>query len=417
MEEPVSAKAVDPLLDDGIVDSPHETFARLREHDPVHRVEGTNVFAICRLDLIHEVVADTTTYSSRTDEFLHVLPGGSAELRSASGATPEADSTLAILAIADPPDHGRQRKVLTPVLSNQAVAQREAELRDLVDRTLAPHLQAGSIDWMARVAEPLPMVVLARLLGAADEDAGFLQRFGYAAVELTNGLTTDERIEEIHSTLFDLGPIGDLYNRARAGTGPDATTIIGACAAAVGTGEMDDIEALGVIMMMSAAGGESTASLLGSGARILAADQDLQQQLRSNPSLIPAFVEEACRLEPPFRGHYRRVMRDTVLGGVDVPAGSRLLLLWPAANRDPALGNNADGVNVTRAAPRQHVGFGWGIHLCIGAPLARLEAKVVFEQLLASTNRFEIAESGPLQHHRSLMVRRLVTLPLTLHPA
>jgi cytochrome P450 len=161
----------------------------------------------------------------------------------------------------------------------------------------------------------------------------------------------------------------------------------------------------------------STASLLGSGARILAADQDLQQQLRSNPSLIPAFVEEACRLEPPFRGHYRRVMRDTVLGGVDVPAGSRLLLLWPAANRDPALGNNADGVNVTRAAPRQHVGFGWGIHLCIGAPLARLEAKVVFEQLLASTNRFEIAESGPLQHHRSLMVRRLVTLPLTLHPA
>jgi cytochrome P450 len=181
----VSATAADPLIDDGIADSPHEAFARLREHDPVHRVQGTEVFAVCRLDLIHEVVADTTTYSSRTDEFLHVLPDGTAELRSASGSTAEADSTIAILAIADPPDHGRQRKVLTPVLSNQAVARREADLRQLVDRTLEPHLEAGAIDWMASVAEPLPMIMLARLLGAGDEDAGFLQRFGYAAVELT----------------------------------------------------------------------------------------------------------------------------------------------------------------------------------------------------------------------------------------
>jgi cytochrome P450 len=413
----VSATAADPLIDDGVVDSPHEAFARLREHDPVHRVEGTEVFAVCRLDLIHEVVADTATYSSRTDEFLHVLPDGTAELRSASGSTPDADSTIAILAIADPPDHGRQRKVLAPALSNHAVAQRELDLRELVDRTLAPFLEAGSIDWMASVAEPLPMVMLARLLGAADEHADFLHRFGYAAVELTNGLTTDERIEEIHRTLFDLGPIGDLYNEARAGAGPAATTIIGACAAAVGRGEMDDIEALGIIMMMCAAGGESTASLLGSGARILAEDQELQQQLRDDPLLIPAFVEEACRLEPPFRGHYRRVTRDAVLGGVEVPAGSRLLLLWPAANRDRVLGDNADQVDVTRDAPRQHVGFGWGIHLCIGAPLARLEAKVAFERLLASTRRFELAEAEPLQHHRSLMVRRLVTLPLTLHPA
>jgi cytochrome P450 len=412
----VSATATDPLIDADLVDAPYDAFARLREDDPVHRVEGTDVFAVCRLDLIHEVVADTATFSSRTDEFLHVLPDGTAELRSASGSTAEADSAIAILAIADPPDHGRQRRILTPVLSNQAVALREADLRALVDRTLAPHLAAGSIDWMASVAEPLPMVMLARLLGAGDDDAEFLQRFGYMAVELTNGLTSDERIEEILHTLFDLGPIGDLYNEARAGGGPGPETIIGACAAAVGTGDMDDIEALGIIMMMAAAGGESTASLLGSGARILAQDRELQQRLRDDPRLIPAFVEEACRLEPPFRGHYRRVLTDAVLGGVEVPAGSRLLLLWPAANRDRAIGDDADEVDVTRAAPRQHVGFGWGIHLCIGAPLARLEAKVAFERLLASTSSFEVADPEPLRHHRSLMVRRLVTLPLTLHP-
>jgi cytochrome P450 len=177
------------------------------------------------------------------------------------------------------------------------------------------------------------------------------------------------------------------------------------------------MEALGILGLILSAGGESTTSLLGTGVRILAQDAELQDRLRREPELIPAFVEEACRVEPPFRGHYRRVLTDTTLGSVELPAGARLVLVWPAANRDAETYEHAEVLDVDRPNPRQHMGFGWGIHLCIGAPLARLEARVTFERLLARTSSFTVqAPPSSLRHHRSLMVRRLVELPLTLEP-
>src|SRR5205807_6515009 len=126
-------------------------------------------------------------------------------------------------------------------------------------------------------------------------------------------------------------------------------------------------------------------------------------------------VEDACRIDPPFRGHYRRVVADAELGGVQIPAGSTVVLSWPAANRDGDAFAHPDEINLDPPNPRQHVGFGWGIHLCVGAPLARVEARVAFERLLARTTSFAIDPSAPpLRHHLSLMIRRLVSLPLVV---
>jgi cytochrome P450 len=250
------------------------------------------------------------------------------------------------------------------------------------------------------------------LLGVSDEDAPVLKDQGYASVELIGGFVTQQDMPALQAKLVESGPAIEAFSEARTSADPDTSTIVGLCAAAVRTGDLDELETFGILATLLAAGGESTTSLIGAGARVLAEDQDLQDRLRADPSLIPAFVEEVCRVEPPFRGHYRRVVSDTDLGGVSLKAGSRIVLAWPAANRAADLGG--DELDVERPNPRQHVGFGWGLHLCVGAPLARMEARVTFEQLLARTQRFTVESDAEIRHHRSLMVRRLESLPLTL---
>lgn len=402
----------EPLFDPDVLESPHGYFAELRHHDPVHQIDGTEAYLVTRLDLIKEVVADPQRFSSRTGEFLHLDADERPGLRPTIGEPDRDEDAFGILATADPPDHARHRAILGPILSTGAIRSREDEFRRLIDDALEPALRSGRVDWMSEVAEPLPMLMVTRLLGIADADAPILKEQGYAAVELISGFVPDDRMAALHAKLVELGPAIHAFNEACSSSQPDETTIIGACAHAHTSGGLDDLEAFGILATVLAAGGESTTSLLGAGVRLLAEDRELQDRLRAEPRLVATFVEEACRIEPPFRGHYRRVTADTTLGGTDLPAGSRLVLVWPAANRSDELGG--DHIDIDRLHPRQHVGFGWGIHLCVGAPLARMEARVAFERLLSSTRSFSLAPEAHLRHHRSLMVRRLESLPLLL---
>jgi cytochrome P450 len=411
--------AVDPLFDLDVVERPHGYYAQLRESDPVHEIPGTGTFLVTRMDLVHEVVARTGDFSSASARFLHVHGNGDAPgLR---GVSPDAeldDSAGLVLATADPPDHGRQRKVVTRRLSTSVMAGMEPEFAELVDDVLDGALPSGRIEWMRELAEPLPMVMVARILGVPDDEVPALKAQGYASVEAISGFVTDERLAELGTPMMDVGPVVDRYLEARGAQQYDPTTLIGVCGQAVEDGELSDMEAMATLFLLISAGGESTTSLTGTGVRILAERPDLQDRLRREPHLVTAFVEEACRIDPPFRGHYRVATRDTELGGVAIPAGATLVLAWPAANRDPNVFDHPDEVDLDRPNPRQHVGFGWGIHLCVGAPLARVEAKVAFERLLARTRSFVIdPDAPPLRYHRSLMVRRLVELPLILEPA
>jgi cytochrome P450 len=408
----VSVATTDRLFEDAVVECPHAYYRELREQDPVHPVEGTDAFLVSRIDLIKEVVADPGRFSSRTSEFLHLDAEGCVGLRPPMGPAGQDEETPQILATADPPTHTRQRALLGRILSTSSIKAREAEFRELIDAALDPALLAGRVEWMAEIAEPLPMMMVTRLLGVADRHAAALKEQGYAAVELISGFVQEADALTLEAKLVELGPAIEAFAAACRSSSPDTSTVAGVCARAVGEGVLDELEALGTLAILLSAGGESTTSLLGSGVRILAERPDLQDRLRADPALIPTFVEEVCRVEPPFRGHYRRVTTDTTLGGVALPAGSRLVLAWPAANRDPELG--ASEIDLDRPNPRQHVGFGWGLHLCVGAPLARMEARVTLEQLLARTRSFAIAPGAQLRHHRSLMVRRLTALPLKL---
>jgi cytochrome P450 len=415
----VASPVIDPLFDPAVVEDPHQYYAQLRAGDPVHHVPGTTAYLVTRMDLIHEVVAKPAVFSSVSTVFLHHRAHDDAPgLRGVSPDAAMDTSQGMVLATADPPDHTRQRKVVTRRLSTTVMQGMEPEFRQLVDGVLDGALARGRIELMSELAEPLPMVMVARILGVDDEKASALKEQGYASVEAISGFVTDERLAELGAPMMNVGPVVDRYLEARGAQQYDPESLIGVCGQAVEDGELTDMEAMATLFLLISAGGESTTSLTGTGARILAQRPDLQGRLRREPHLVPAFVEEACRIDPPFRGHYRTVVAHTELGGVSIPAGSTLVLLWPAANHDRAVFPNPDDIDLDRPNPRQHVGFGWGIHLCVGAPLARVEAKVALEQLLARTKSFTIdPDAAPLRHHRSLMVRRLVELPLVLEPS
>jgi cytochrome P450 len=412
------ARDLDALFEPDVVQDPFAYYRDLRMTDPVHEViPGT--FLVTRMDLIHEVVGAPEVFSSTAPGFLHRGDQPNPALRSiVPGTSLPVDGAAipGVLATADPPDHERQRRVLTKKFSAASIRAMEPAFRALVGDALSAVGADGRCEWMSQVAEPLPMVMVARILGFDDERAPLLKRLGYAMVERIGGLVPDERLRHLDTAgLGDMAPVIEAYTRAREDPAVYGDGIIATVAQAANDGDLDDLEAIGILTLLIAAGGESTTSLLGTAVRMLAERPELQDRLRADRTLVPTFVEEALRYDPPFRGHYRVVTRDTALGEVELPAGAHLVLMWPAANRDIAAYTQPDEVQLDRPNPRYHLGFGWGIHLCIGAPLARLEAKVAIDTLLTRTRRVRIDDSGhPLRYHPSLMVRRLDALPLVL---
>jgi cytochrome P450 len=196
-----------------------------------------------------------------------------------------------------------------------------------------------------------------------------------------------------------------------------ADGVLGAVSSAVAAGDLDVAAGLTIIHTLLSAGGESTTSLLGNAVNMLATMPELQRRVRDDNALVAPFIEEVLRLESPFRYHLRHVPRTTELCGVTIPTESTMLLFWGAANRDPAEYERPDEVVLDRATPRHHLAFGRGIHLCVGAPLARLEAQVILTQFLQRTRDFTLDPARPPERMRSLMVRRFTSLPLLAIPS
>jgi cytochrome P450 family 144 len=193
--------------------------------------------------------------------------------------------------------------------------------------------------------------------------------------------------------------------------------VLGAAATGVRDGVLSRDEAAFALMVLVGAGAETTTSLIGNALRVLAERAAVQAELRRSPVRIPAFIEEVLRLESPFRFHPRSVARDTELGGVAIPAGALVVLCWAAANRDDAVFDRPDELILDRTNVGMHLAFGRGIHHCVGAPLARLEARVVLTKLLQRSSGLALDGDDPPRRVDSLWVHRHERLPIVIQGA
>ena len=388
------------------IQDPYPLYDRLRAAGPVHRVGDSGFYLVCNRDAITEVVSRPADFSSNlTATMTYTADGGVAAF-----PMDKVGGRTHILVTADDPVHAAHRRLLLSQFTAKRVRAFEPLIAEIFEKLWATGIVDGRIEWMDAVANRLPMMVVARLIGVPDDDADQLAHWGYASTQLLDGLMSTDELAASMTAITDLSAY--IVEQLRDAADHPRDDLVSELAGACRTGVIDQFTAQLILVSLFSAGGESTASLLGTAVGMLTGKPDVQRRLREHPELMGAFVEETLRLEPPFRAHYRHVLRDTRVAGVDLPADSMVLLLWGAANRDPAHVEAPDEFRLDRPTIKGHLTFGKGVHFCLGAPLARLEAMTVLPMLLERTTRLEAAEVGPWLP--SVLARRYEYLELAV---
>lgn len=418
MRAPAYSETADEILSPAAIESPQTIYARLRAEAPLARIGESGVHTVASWALVDEVLGREADFSANLTGVLFRNPVGAPDV------FPLATGGNAVIATADEPHHGIHRSIAQPRLDARitTTAEMEARVRTWTRSALAPWLAEGSGD-VVPIAEVVPALAVAYLLGLPEADVSDFRTWSMMGGDILAGEADSARLQflatESGNMARYLGRHFDALDR------PDPATdapLLNALALATRDGRITREEAIGIAIVMFGAGGESTAALIGSALRILAEDEALADRLREDPTLVPRFIEEVVRLEPPFNFHYRVVRRACQLGGFDLAEGDRLMLLWASVNRDPAVHDDPDALRLDRKYPKKHMGFGRGAHFCIGAPLARLEARVVVEEVLAATHRVtpERPERGRpawARYAKSIFIRRLEGLDLVAEPA
>jgi cytochrome P450 len=393
------------LLDPEVIDDPYPFYRRLHAEAPVWKVPGADVCIVSSFALVVEAAGRVDDFSSSMHYLLYRgVNGLPARLEFGEGTQ--------VLAVADPPVHTVHRKVVFPELMARRMSGLEAEVTEVAERCIDLALRDRSVDFMATVGNVVPITLITQLIGFRDGDLGSLLRAAFVSTALVGArLSFDELNALMVTSAETYAWIAEQL--ATYGAKSDGE-ILGTIARGIQEGALSDEDGVIILQNLLGAGGESTTSLLGNSVRLLAEQPELQDQLRQGPELIATFIEEALRLESPFRFLMRHTPHDTSLGDVEIPAGTTVLLFWGAANRDAQQFEKPDEVRLDRPAPRHHLAFGRGIHHCVGAPLARLEARVVLTKLLERTGGFRLDGNRVPRWFDSLQVRRHEYLPIAL---
>ena len=373
---------------------PSVGYQQLRDGCPVHHVieHDPPFYAIGRFTDVVDTLKNPGVWGNRD---------GPGVFHQESGA----------LGSADDPDHARHRRVLRDAFVPSAVARMEPSLVAMADELLDELVPHGEGDFVSQFAFPFPALAIGELLGVPPEDREmFRELSGQIVAALTGG-----DLAAYHRGKEAVGDYVDERLAERAGHDTD-DDVLTALLAARSDGRLSPAEVRHLGHQLLVAGHETTTSLLGLMLYRLIERPALMQQLRDDPTLIPVAVEEALRFDSPVSGLFRTNVHDTTFHDIEFPTGTKLQVLYASANRDPAQFPDPDEFRLDRPKHElgRHVGFGWGIHHCIGAPLARLEARVAFERVLARMADIELA--GEPVRNQSFVLHGLTSLPLRWTP-
>lgn len=382
--------------------NPYPVYRWLRDEAPVYHNSEIGFYALSRFEDVLQAHKDAETFISRYGPTIERMEQGTAD----------------VLIAQDAPEHTWQRKLVSRLFTPRAISDLEPKVRAIAVAVLDEAREHGELDAVIDFSGYLPMMVIAEMLGLPQEARGDLRRLSDRMLdrsdtdetgEITEGATV--AIREAHEILGQIveekakRPSDDIASLLLTATVPDGDGV---------ERRLTRQQVVFRLMELVAAGHETTAKLVANGIVALTWYRDQRAELIADPSLIPQAVEEMLRWDPPSHYQGRWVERDVTLYGTTIPAESRVILITGAANHDDRVFEDPELFDIHRKIER-HVAFGFGIHLCIGAALARLESRIAFEELLGRYPNYELTQ--PIRRAYSSNVRGLSNLPIVLEPA
>jgi cytochrome P450 len=376
----------------------HEVLGRLRAEDPVHEC-GPGFWALTRFEDIRDLSRDPQDFCSGRGALVND------PLRTASAGM----STPSILHM-DPPEHADFRRLVNRRFSPRALSGLADSIRASASALLDAVETTEEIDFVSELAAPFPLTVIAELLGIEQADRENFRRWSDAAIE-----SPDLPPDKTANALGELsGFIVEHINRKRAQPGDDLVSLL--VASEVGGCPLSKEELFMFLLTLLVAGNETTRTLLSGSALVLDEHADQRAALAADRSLVPGAVEECLRWVTPVHAFCRTATRDVVIAGTAVREGDYICMLYASANRDERIfGEDASMFDIARPVNPVHLAFGFGEHVCLGASLARLEARVFVEELLARYPRYAV--TGSAERVLSTTVAGIRSLPVVLAPA
>jgi cytochrome P450 len=376
-------------------DNPYPVYRRLRDEAPLYYAEPYKVWVLSRY-------ADCSRALREFKSF-----------RNGQGTSVDvAKEQMPTVLDSDPPNHTRLRHLMSGMFTPEAVQPLEQVVRDMALDLLSPHLGNGKLDIIGDFAARLPMAIICRLLGFPREDEDMVRRWTDLVLQRDEAATEMPQ-HAIDATLALYGYYEKLM--AERGRHPPRDDLVGHLMASEREGKLSHSEVLGYLYILSIAGNETTTKLIGNITYQLHKYPGQRDLLLADPSLLPSAIEETLRFDGPTQQMARTIGRDVEIHGRTLMPGDRVTMLFISANRDERHYTDAETFDIRRN-PRDHLAFGGGLHSCLGAALARLEAKVAMQEILRLMPDFAVNESGLTRMH-SPAVRGYTNVPIEFTPS